>query len=379
MAYQKGKKIEEGIWRLADSKDYLAEVTYRDPVTRQRIRERKTTNRLEIAQAFIRTKKADADRGKIQGRKKVEPVLFKTFAGEYLKAWGPEKKPGTAKREEIRVRGSLVPHFGDMPLHTITRKHVEDFITSRRACGKRKKTQTGVSASTTNRELDRLSNMFKRAVAWGHIEVSPTTGLRHAKEQREEAEYLSREEVAALLVACPERIRPLITVAVNTGMRWGELMAPEWRDVSADRGFVTVRDPKNRETRHVPMNAAVREALELHRRRQAEEAGGIITHVFARPETGKPWVDARKPFFKAMTDAKITRRVTFHGFRHTAASHLVMAGVDLRTVGKILGHKTAQITLRYAHLAPDHLKGAVDRLDFTAPAEEGKAGGEAQQ
>jgi len=367
-------------WRSEKGDGYIAEVSYRDPQTGQRVREWKSFNRLDLAQEWRRVQKTDAVRDQIRGRKKkAEPILFKIFAEEYLKAWGPEKKPGTARREEIRIRGSLVPHFGDMPLHTITRKHVEDFITKRRECGKRKKTASGVSASTTNRELDRLSNMFKRAVAWGYIEASPTAGLKHTKEQREEASFLSREEVARLLDACPERIRPLITVAVNTGMRWGELMALEWRDVDFERGFITVRDPKNRETRHVPMNTAVREALEVHRRRQAQEVEGIVPLVFANPRTGKPWYTIKRSFKRAVRDAGIGRNFTFHGLRHTAASHLVMAGVDLRTVGKILGHKTAQITLRYSHLAPDHLKGAVDRLDFTAPAQEGKGGGEAQQ
>lgn len=220
--------------------------------------------------------------------------------------------------------------------------------------------------------------MFKRAVAWGYLDSNPLAGVRQGKVQREEAEYLSREEVAGLLDACPDHLRPLITVAVNTGMRWGELMALEWWDVDFERGFITVRDPKNRETRHVPMNAAVREALELHRRKQAEQVGGIISHVFANPETGKPWNDIRKSYRDALKDAGIDRRVTFHGLRHTAASHLVMAGVDLRTVGKILGHKTAQITLRYAHLAPDFLKGAVDRLDFSMPEQGEKQEGRAR-
>ncbi len=381
-----GGKEKKGTWTWEKGDGYVAEVHYRDPTTGQKRREWKSFNRLDLAQEWRRAQKTDATRGTIRGRKKkVEPILFKKFAEEYLKAWRQERKDSTADREERRIEGVLTPHFGGMALHTITRKQVEDFITQRRESGNLKKKKDkdgkpkGVSAAAANRDLIRLSSMFKRAAAWGYIEVNPIAGLSQSKEQRAEAEYLSREEVAALLDACPDKIRPLITVAVNTGMRWGELMALEWRDVGFDRGFITVRDPKNRETRHVPMNGAVREALAAHRRRQAEQVGGIVSHVFARPETGKPWVDVRKTYYEALKDAKITRRVTFHGLRHTAASHLVMAGVDLRTVGKILGHKTAQITLRYAHLAPDHLKGAVDRLDFTAPAEEGKAGGDAQQ
>ena len=92
MAYQKGQKVEEGIWRLADSKDYLAEVTVRDPHTGQRIRERKTVNRLDLARAWIRTKKADADRDKIQDRKKITLRPFSAFADEYLEKWSKVKE-----------------------------------------------------------------------------------------------------------------------------------------------------------------------------------------------------------------------------------------------------------------------------------------------
>jgi integrase len=387
---KKGEKVERGIWKALVLRDglwtwekgdgYIAEVHYQDAHTRQRKREWKSFNRLDVAREWRSAQKTDADRGQIRGKeKKAKPILFKKFADEYLKAWKQERKASTADREERRVDGVLVEHFGNMSLHTITRKHVEDFITRRREGGNKKKKDKGICTATANRDLVRLSSMFKRAVAWGYLEVNPLAGLSQAKEQNEEASYLSREEVARLLASCPDKIRPLITAAVNTGMRWGELMALEWKDVNFERGLLTVRDPKNRETRHVPMNVTVRETLEAHRRRQAQEVEGIISHVFARPETGKPWVDVRKTYYEALKDAKITRRVTFHGLRHTAASHMVMNGVDLRTVGKILGHKTAQITLRYAHLAPDHLKGAVDRLDFTVKAEEERAGGEAQQ
>jgi len=153
--------------------------------------------------------------------------------------------------------------------------------------------------------------------------------------------------------------------AVYTGMRFGELTRLEWRDVDFVRRFITVRDTKNHETRHVPINQRLVEMLEAHRQKQTEQVGGIVRLLFQNQWTGNPYVDVRGSFNTALEKAKITRHFKFHGLRHAAASHMVMAGVDLRTVGKILGHKTAQITLRYAHLAPDYLKGAVDRLNFS--------------
>ena len=367
----KAKTIKEpGIWRLADG-GYLAEVSYADPHTGKRIRERKTTHRLDLAQEWIRARKTDALRGEVTRKKKRDVVLFEKFAKEYFKAWSLERKPSTAEREKRRIEGEINPHFGSKALHTITRKEIEDFITRKR--------DGGISAASGNRLLCRIKNMLKKAVDWGYIDSNPAAGIKQAREVVKESGYLEKDEVAALLQACGSRLRPVLVTAVYTGMRFGELMGLEWRNVDFERGFITLRDTKNSETRFVPMNPAVKEALEDHRRRQAQETGSLVPLVFPNPRTGVPYKELRKGFRKALDDAGITRHIRFHDLRHTAASHLVMAGVDLRTVGKILAHKTAQITLRYAHLAPDFLKGAVDRLDFSIPAEEGETHkGEAQ-
>jgi site-specific recombinase XerD len=101
-------------------------------------------------------------------------------------------------------------------------------------------------------------------------------------------------------------------------------------------------------------------------------AGQIVSIVFPNPDTGEAWTTIRKSFFSSLRDAGIERHFTFHGLRHTTASHLIMSGVDLRTTAKILGHKDLKMTLRYSHLAPDFLQGAVDRLDFSMDTAEEK-------
>ena len=381
----KEKKVREaGLWKAKDGKGYIAEVSYIDPHTHQRVREMKRTHRLDLAREWRQTKKADALRGEVTRRKKRNVILFKDFADEYFKQWSLDRKASTVYGEKNRIDTILKPHFGSKPIHTITRKDIERFIALRRKQGRLRKRQDnpevkGVSAASTNRELCRLKNMFKMAVAWGYIDSNPADGITQAKEPIEPADFLSKEEVNTLLDRCDGDVKPVFLLAVNTGMRWGELMSLTWRDVDFERGLITVWQAKNSETRHVPMNQAVRDALEAHRKQQAQEAGGIVPGVFVNADTGKPFNDLRRPLKRALKKAGVDRHIRFHDLRHTAASHLVMAGVDLRTVGKILGHKTAQITLRYAHLAPDHLKGAVERLDFNQAAgqeRQGRAGNE---
>ncbi|HSB31352.1 MAG TPA: site-specific integrase, partial [Candidatus Sulfobium mesophilum] len=87
-----------------------------------------------------------------------------------------------------------------------------------------------------------------------------------------------------------------------------------------------------------------------------------IPYVFFDPATATPCGDVKRSFNTATRRAGI-RDFHFHDLRHTFASHLVMAGVDLTTVSKLLGHKTLTMTLRYSHLAPAHMVKAVDMLD----------------
>ncbi len=111
---------------------------------------------------------------------------------------------------------------------------------------------------------------------------------------------------------------------------------------------------KNGERREIPINTTLR---------------GVLQNITRRldvpnKDTLKPYSDVKRSFHTALRKAKI-HDFTFHDTRHTFASHLVMAGVDLTTIKELLGHKTLSMTLRYAHLAPSHKVKALDLLDNT--------------
>jgi site-specific recombinase XerD len=118
------------------------------------------------------------------------------------------------------------------------------------------------------------------------------------------------------------------------------------------------------------MNEAVYQTLSRHP--HVVSRGKECPIVFANPD-GTPYRDIRTAFASALKRAGIEHR-RIHDLRHTFASHLVMAGVDMRTVAKLMGHRVLQVTMRYAHLAPDHLKATVERLDFTMKAEKQEGG-----
>ena len=145
-------------------------------------------------------------------------------------------------------------------------------------------------------------------------------------------------------------------------MRRGELLALQWQDVKfgkGEGGIITVRKSKNHDSRHVPMNARVREVLQQLPRNIT--GGKDDSFVFAKKD-GEGLKSIRNGFEAAVKRARIEKHIRFHDLRHTFASWLVMTGVDLRTVAKLMGHRDIRITMRYAHLAPEHLQAAVDAL-----------------
>jgi len=376
MPVKKGEQVEAGIWRKAVGKGYVAEVFYRDPVTRRRIREQKTVHRLDLAREWRQARKTDAFRGEIRGQKERPRILFSRFVLQYWAAWAADRKPSTVRGEWRRLDGILNPYFGTRYLDTISRKDIEEFLTKRRdgsladrvAMKRRNRRRGGVSSATTNRDLCRLKNMFRYAVNWGYLDSNPAIGIRQARERMRHPEYLGAEEVRGFLTHAEPEHRPVFLTAVYTGMRYGEIMALEWRDVVWTWDRLAIRDTKNGEDRFVPMNAQVRSALlgllpadvDLHRLAGSRDA------VFVNDRTGNPYRDLRKAMRRALDAAGITRHIRFHDLRHTTGSHLAMNGATEREIAEVLGHRDPTVTRRYAHLSPAHVKGVIDRLDFTA-------------
>jgi integrase len=166
--------------------------------------------------------------------------------------------------------------------------------------------------------------------------------------------YLTAEEEQRLNAAIepthPERWAAVL-FALNTGLRAGEQWSLTPNDLSLNsvQPQVTLSETKNGTVRHVPLNQYARASLDV-----LKKLGGNRTRVFVQ-QSYRGWFEI------ALTKAGIAN-FTWHCLRHTFASRLVMAGVDLRTVAELMGHKSLQMTMRYAHMAPEHKAAAVDKL-----------------
>jgi integrase len=248
-----------------------------------------------------------------------------------------------------------------------------------------KQKEDGKADSTIKRYLNTLKAVLNKAVEWGVIEKSPLANLKPIKtDDIGRIRFLSGKEEKALFKALDERevrihkkrdsanswrasrnyellpdlnkvayadhLKPIVIMAMNTGLRKGEILSLTWRDVNFQTNQLTVRGEvaKSSKTRHIPLNKTMLAVLRgWHKQSDSEQ-------VFVVGAFQKAWQ-------KLIKDAGLID-FKFHDLRHDFASKLVMAGVDLKTVQELLGHANLTMTLRYSHLASSHKADAVERL-----------------
>jgi integrase len=175
------------------------------------------------------------------------------------------------------------------------------------------------------------------------------------------AGYPTHEEAklrAAIERGNPDHV-PAFDLSVHTGMRSGEQFSLQWSQVDWERRIVILPRTKNGNSRHVPLNAvALRQIKKRHDEIQPDSPWVHLNGDKAKLRGHRDW------FEPALINSGLVE-YSWHCNRHTFASRLVMAGVDLRTVGELLGHRTPSMTWRYSHLAPAHQQRDVDLLVAT--------------
>jgi integrase len=179
--------------------------------------------------------------------------------------------------------------------------------------------------------------------------------------------FLSIEETKKFLSACPPDLYPIYFTFLNTGMRKAELENLEWDDIDFKRRKIQIRrkefwQPKTGE-REIPISGQLDEILQQLKDKNDREIKSNF--VFPDKGGGKIKTKLRRKLIQIARQAGIDGLTKIHTLRHTFASHLVMQGVNLPTVKKLMGHSDIQTTMIYAHLAPDHLSDAVNKLPFS--------------
>ncbi len=314
----------------------------------------------DAEELYIKRKKAIKD-GKEPEIKKIANCRFKELSEKY-KQW-IQGRHRSANSKGYRIE-QLVDHFGDIPLRRfdtlIVEQYQTDLLNKERYIKTKKETKKYQPASI-NKNISLLKAMFKKAVDWSMVEEDVLKRVRRCKQLQENnrrLRYLSKQECKELLNSCESHLRPIVVTALNTGMRKGEILKLKWDNVDLKHGFILLDNTKNGERREIPINDTLRSTLMSIPRRLD------VPFVFYDLKSSKCYKDVKRSFASAVKRVKI-HDFKFHDLRHTFASHLIMAGVDITTVRELLGHKDIKMTLRYAHLAPSHKVKAVDLLDST--------------
>jgi integrase len=270
----------------------------------------------------------------------VPSVTLEEFSVRYLEHAKAHKR--SWKTDEHLLK-PLLKVFGAQRLSAISVGSLEQYQVRRRA---------EVSPRTVNMELSLLRHVFNLAIAWDKAEKNPVLEVEMFREAKRPMRILAREEERKLLVASPPHLRALILFALYTGMRRGEILGLRWDAIDATIQTITVGETKTGRIRHIPINFVAAAVLE---RCRADKGHFVFTWQ------GKPFSRFDKTWHKAIVAAKIPP-IRFHDLRHTFATRLVLAGIDLVTVKELLGHQSIQMTLRYSHPAPENHRQAVDRL-----------------
>jgi integrase len=264
--------------------------------------------------------------------------------------------PRTLEREKLAIR-TFVDKTGIEQASDITPLLLEDYKARR---------LKEVSARTVNIEVGAVKTMLNRAVELGLISENPIVKIKKIKgPSRKPVEFLTKEQVSSLLRNSSPTYRPIFYTYLNTGMRREELVNLEWSDIDWHNNQIRILNkekkryhPKGQKERFIP----IKDDLIAILKQRKKKANG--SYVFGTKD-GKPRHNNILRELKRAAKRAGIEDITIHMLRHTFASHLVMAGVDLQTVQKLLGHSSITTTMIYAHLAPDHLKSAIEKIDLS--------------
>lgn len=263
----------------------------------------------------------------------------------------------------------ILPKLGARPAATITAADVERLRDDQLAG------DDALSPASVVQTLAALSKLYTWGLRAGLLDcANPVRGVERPR-VASTVDYLSRAEVTQLLAEAEHRapdVWPMIATGVYAGLRLGELYGLRWADVHLDATRLDVMRsyglvPKSGRARHVPINPELARILRDWKSRAAENEAGLVFPIAGarRPRMGHAG-DHRGlgELLKAAKCHAPADGKRWHMLRHTFASHFMMAGGNILTLQKILGHSDIKMTLIYAHLSPDHLAAEVARMSF---------------
>lgn len=323
------------------------------------------SNDKKVAEKIYRKVMTEIVEGKWFERSAHADKTLAELLDKYLKEHStPNKAASTVKNDTAMVE-EMKEFFGNVLLQDVTPSLISAY--------KAKCREKELAPATINHRRTLLRHAFNLAIKeWQWCQKNPVERVSRDKVKNERDRWLTHEEEKKLLECCvlhptrkdntvevSYRLQEIVLFALNTGMRQDEILSLEWPNADLFRKTILVVKSKNGEKRTIPMNQKVFELLKSKARANqndnkivfASEAG---TKILRR--------NLMRSFYNARDRAKIAD-FHFHDLRHTFATRLAQAGIDLYQISKLLGHKDIKMTQRYAHHCPDSLRSGVEVLD----------------
>lgn len=274
------------------------------------------------------------------------PMMFKEAAKDYIDRQRSLVSPREFERQESILEKHLKPFFAGK-LRNISKRLVEEYIALRsRKC----------SPATVRKEVGVLKHLLNWALEGGMIDANRAAKVTLPRAPAGRLRYLQPTELQAVLAHCPPWIKPIVQLAVATGMRRGEILGLRWMDVDLLNRQVNLPQTKNGKSRTVYLNEM---AMDVFRTLALDISTDSEEPVFALEATPE---EVSMCFMRACRKTGI-KDFRFHDLRHTHATLLRRSGVQLDEIARQLGHSDLRMTQRYAHLSVGQGREAVCRLD----------------
>ncbi len=286
---------------------------------------------------------------------KSDQICLKDFKDEFLEyslgvhSRKTHKTHRTAFQEFIRVEGNK-------PLNSIGVREIEHFLSVKKR---------EASEWTARKYYGSLAAAFQKALHWDHIKVNPFKKVKKPKPPELFPLYFSEMEFNSMLSVMYEKdFKELCVSALLSGLRLGELLSLQWKDVDSVSKIILVRNSetfttKSRKNRAVPISDELFEMF-MQRKENIRNESDFVFHDPKGSQLKEKTVSQK--FKKYVRRAKLNDKLHFHSLRHTFATHLVKKSVPLFAIQKLLGHSTSKTTEVYSHLLPQQLHREVNIL-----------------
>lgn len=335
------------------------------------------------AENYMNIFKADLLRGKLDLVEDIGCTQLKEVIDLYIKyAYANLRSIDTAER--IAKRFSEI--WGNKQLKDITPKEIEKYKLTRSKTIWHTKIDNGneipqyISAATINRELNVLSKIFSIAVSNGMLRENPLKHVKKLPVKNKIERHLTPEEELRMYKVCDNNfsflditeeaqnklkikcankysyLKPILTIALNTGMRKSEILNLTWDCINFETNEITVLCTKNSKKNIIPMNHKVKTVLSEKYKSEYQNK-----FVFTNPETANKYVDFKKAF-KTVCKLANVDKLRFHDLRHTAGTRMASCNIPLPTVKEILNHASINTTMRYVHTMREQKEEALELL-----------------